>query len=57
MIKQSPLLNFVMILVDVIKSQDFRAFKGLLNHYAKCLNRDTQFREYLEKICNLYFEG
>ena len=50
MIAKSPLINLIKMLVEIIKIRDFELFKNVLNSYAPCLERDSFFKEYLDKI-------
>lgn len=56
-IRESPLLNFITLIIEVIKDGNFDLFKMILNIYGKQLNRDPQFREYLDRIAKYYFDG
>ena len=54
-IEKSPLINLIKMIVEVLKIRDFELYKKLLNMYGHCLERDAYFREYLDKIAQLYF--
>lgn len=56
-IRESPLLNFVTMIIEIVKEKNFSLFKMILNIYGKQLNRDPQFREYLDRIARYYFDG
>ena len=45
------------IIIEVIKAKNFDMFKMMLNTYGKQLDRDANFREYLDRIAKYYFEG
>jgi len=50
-------MNFVKVIVEAIKADDFTFFKMMVKHYKKSLNRDGQFVEYVDRIAKYYFNG
>ncbi|VDK53018.1 unnamed protein product [Anisakis simplex] len=52
---QLPLLNFVWLLTLCVQLRNVTYFSIIVEQYQKCLERDPSYRDYLDKIGQIYF--
>ena len=56
-IKNSPLMNFITLIIESIQVQDFEFYKMMINHYKPQVDRDPKLVEYLDRVAKYYFDG